>query len=243
LAPTLVKNYVFLVVLLIGISIEIIQTGIHGRISSAGDILRNQLGVLVTFAFFTGKTKKIIFYRIAVSLLVCVAITPLTKAVIDELTALRKFPILANFTTPFEVDRWEPTNLQGMQKSITEDGVTALKLQLTTKKYSGASLFYFPGNWKDYNNLFIRIYSPEKEKLTLFCRIHDQDHNGHYNDRFKRSFILDAGWNNLVIAIDDIQHAPEHRLMNLKKIEELTLFVMQQKQKRVIYVSTIFLAL
>ena len=241
--PLTVKLYVFLLILFVGITIELIQFSINGRSPSSGDVLRNQLGCLITFAFIQSnkKTVRSYLFLISVFLLACIAAVPLARAAFDELTALRQFPILSNFETPFEVDRWKPVMLHNMQKSLTEDRDTGLKLQLTTKKYSGASLFYFPGNWKEYNTLVIRIYFPETDQIQLICRIHDTDHNDNYNDRFNTTFTLHKGWNNLVIPMYDIQHGPENRLLNIQQVEEVTLFVMQEEKNHVIFISSVFL--
>ncbi|MBU1059297.1 MAG: hypothetical protein KJ804_13370 [Proteobacteria bacterium] len=237
------KMYVFIGVLVLGIAIEGLQMGFDGRTPDLGDIIRNQLGCLITFAFFCSEKKKrgFFLYQLAVVMMVGIALYPLSRAVIDELRALRQFPFLSDFETPFEIDRWKDGEMLSVQEGIARHGHHSLKVQLTTETYSGVSLCYFPGNWQGFEKLFISVYSPDDEKLDLVCRIHDSKHNNEYIDRYNKRFILEKGWNDLVIPLSDIQKAPAGRLLNMEKIENLRLFVVKQEKERVVYIDNVYL--
>lgn len=105
------------------------------------------------------------------------------------------------------------------------------------------ALFYFPGNWQGFKRLFISVYSPDDEKLDLVCRVHDSEHTNQYADRFNRRFVLEKGWNDLIIPLADIQRAPVTRLLNMDKIESLGLFVVKQKKERIIYIDNVYLGM
>jgi len=89
--------------------------------------------------------------------------------------------------------------------------------------------------------LSISVFLPEEEQLKLVCRIHDSEHNNEYADRFNRSFVLENGWNDLVIPLNDVQTAPVDRLMKMDRIENVTLFVIRQDKGRVIYIDYVYL--
>jgi len=75
----------------------------------------------------------------------------------------------------------------------------------------------------------------------MVCRVHDSEHNNEYTDRFNRSFILEKGWNDLVISLADIENSPVNRLLNMDKVENLKLFVTSQDKGRIIYIDHIYL--
>ncbi|MBL4901517.1 MAG: hypothetical protein JKY62_12175 [Desulfocapsa sp.] len=241
-----VQGGVFLIVLVSGIVVEGLQMCFDGRSPDVHDILRNQLGSLIALAFFDSGTMRLkrwgaALFRGAVVILLVVASYPLARAVVDECIALSQFPLLSDFATPFEADRWKDEKLVSVQDDIARHGNHSLKVELTTDTYSGVSLCHFPGNWKGFEYLSISVFLPEEEPLKLVCRIHDSEHNNEYADRFNRSFVLENGWNDLVIPLNDVQTAPVDRLMKMDRIENITLFVTRQDKGRVIYIDYVFL--
>ncbi len=183
----------------------------------------------------------VLFFCLFVLILVGIAIFPLTRAVIDEQTALRQFPLLSDFETVFEGDRWKEKELFRVEEGFARHGRHSLKVNLTTDTYSGVSFFYFPGNWQGFESLHVSVYLPDEGKLNLVCRIHDSAHNNEYTDRFNRGFVLEKGWNELVILLADIQHAPVTRLLNMKKIDGLKFFGISQAKERIIYIDHLYL--
>lgn len=241
-----VQVYVFVIVLFLGITVELLQMSFDGRSPSALDVLRNQLGCLLTLAFFDTEHKRfrrqlLFSFRFTVVILLLVAMCPLGRAVIDESIAFSQFPILSDFETPFEIYRWRKDDFLKVSERVARSGTHALKVNLTTDAYSGVSLFYFPGNWKGFGHLYLSIYFPEEGQLELLCRVHDSKHNNEYTDRFNKSFILETGWNDLVISLSDIQNAPINRELDMSRIENFGLFVTRQEKERIIYIDHVYL--
>jgi VanZ family protein len=241
-----VQVYVFLLVLVFGIAVEGLQMCFDGRSPDVHDILRNQLGCLIALAFFDSGKRKLrrgllTSFQVTVVILVGAVMYPLSRAVTDELIALSQFPLLSDFETVFEEDRWKGDKLLNVVEGLARNGRHSLKVQLTTDTYSGVSLFYFPGNWEGFENLYISVFLPEEGQLELVSRVHDSEHNNEYTDRFNRSFVLETGWNDLVISLVDIQNGPVDRLLNMNKIENLGFFVMGQEKERIIYIDHIYL--
>ncbi len=241
-----VQLCVFVTVLILGIFVEVLQMCFGGRSPDINDIVRNQLGCLITLSFFCSGKRRwkrglLVLFRISVLILVGIAMYPLTRAVIDEQTAFRQFPLLSDFETVFEADRWKGKELFRVEEGVARHGQHSLRVQLTTDIYSGVSLFYFPGDWQGFESLHVSVYFPAEGQLKLVCRIHDSAHNNEYTDRFNRSFVLETGWNDLVISLADIQNAPVTRLLNMKKIENLGFFVIRQDKERIIYLDQLYL--
>jgi len=240
------QRAVFLLIFVLGSAVEILQMFFDGRSPDPQDVLRNQLGCLIALAFFAcGKRhlrNKFLFqFQTLVIILVLLVLVPLGRAVVDECIALNQFPLLSDFETPFEADRWKEDALVNVSEDVARHGHHSLKVQLTTNLYSGVELIYFPKNWKNYENLYISVFFPDEGQLKLVCRVHDSEHNNEYIDRFNKNYLLEKGWNDLVIPFTDIENGPEKRLLNMKRIESLMVFVSQQDKEKIIYIDHVYL--
>ena len=240
------NSLVFLLVLASGGIVEGLQMGFDGRIPDFRDILRNQLGCLITLVFFDSlafsKHKKWPYIIQFVTLsMVLVAFYPFVRGVVDEVIAAYQFPVIADFETIFERDRWVDKEIISVEKSLARHGEYSLKVRLNTDTYSGVALCYFPGNWTGYKSLYFSIFHTDKEPLEIVCRIHDADHTNEYADRFNQRLQLQKGWNDFSLLLEDIKHAPASRLLNMKKIVNITFFVIRQEKERIIYLDNIYL--
>ena len=102
---------VIFIAFFLGILIEMAQVGSR-RSSDALDVIRNVIGCLLSLSFFAPSRKTISnlclrSLQVATLLLVAAALFPVVKSIADEIVALRQFPVLSDFETPFEIDRWE----------------------------------------------------------------------------------------------------------------------------------------
>jgi len=248
--PSLFFSF-FGVVFLIGITIEFIQTYSDSRTPDMLDVARNQLGCLLAFAFFVhtkerSKSPRFLRWMQGTALiLLLLALWPLTSAVVDEQIAQHQFPVLADFETPFERERWVNVHQLHQETEIVRHGKHAMRVQLSTNKYSGTSLFYFPGNWAGYHALHCSVYNVQSTPLSLTLRIHDVEHKQHgsrFADRYNKTFVLQPGWNDLVIDLKQVENAPKGRKMDMQHIEGMGLFVVQQAQPVEIILDHVFLA-
>lgn len=241
---------VFAVVFLLGLLVEILQMFSGNRSPDIFDLLRDMVGALVGCSFFSAGRKSISspvlkVLQAAALLLVLCSFWPLARAVIDERVAASQFPVLSDFETPFEIDRWRED--QQLQRASTpvRHGKRSMRVQLSTRKYSGTRLFYFPHDWSGYQWLHFSVYNPYNIRFTLHSRIHDQQHKRHDNifaDRFHAQFALHPGWNDLQISLEAVQQSPAGREMDMHKIEGFGIFVVSQERPRVIYLDYIYLS-
>jgi hypothetical protein len=115
---------------------------------------------------------------------------------------------------------------------------------LSTAKFSGVSLFHFPGDWRGYQTLHCSVYNPLAASLVLIARIHDALHKeqgSEFSDRFNQQFTLQQGWNDLVISLEKVKNAPKGRAMEMQHIEGFGLFVVQQADPLEIYLDHVYL--
>ncbi len=237
-----------LLVLVAGIIIELVQQMIGGRSVSGWDVYRNLLGCLAAFTV-TGSLplakRGYLFLSAAVVILLFAAGRPLYTSLTDEQTARNQFPLLSDFETPFEQNRWKDVRQLQRQKNIVRRGQYGLRVQLSTATYSGTSLFYFPHDWRGFQTLHFSVYNPEEEVLFLHCRIQDGLHAQHgmrFDDRFHKRFTLRPGWNDLSVSLQEVRTAPATRLMDMAQVEGFGLFVIRQPRARVVYLDSIYLS-
>ena len=249
--PFFVFPLYFTFVFFLGFLVELLQMFGGNRTPDIGDVLRNQLGCLTAFAFFIRPS--LFSDRMQAQ---CVQgwcsgfCWPLlsghcVRSLIDEYRAARQFPVLSDFETPFERDRW--VNAQQLQEESerVRHGQKSVRVQLSTAKYSGIALFYFPHDWRGYQTLRCSVYNPQAAGLILNSRIHDVHHKEHeneFNDRFNQQFTLEHGWNDLVISLERVKNAPKGRAMDMEHIEGFGLFVIQQPQSLVLYLDHVYLS-
>ncbi len=232
--------------LFLGFLIEWSQAALD-RTFSFKDILMNTIGSIAAIAFLS--PTRIAFSRnllritqIIICFLILLLTYPLVIVLVDQVVATRQFPVLSNFETPFEINRWGGSAIIAIEKNTVKEGEASLKVQLTTQRYSGISLNHFPPNWHDRDYLHVSIFNPSQEPLKVTLRVNDNEHisNGQlYSDRFNRQFILSYGWNNIDIAIDDIRNAPKNRVMNLRAIRHLGIFTVNLKNPQLIYIDDV----
>ena len=236
--------FVIFIVICLGGLIELAQTG-SIRTPDIMDLIRDIIGCLVALSFWAPARKTISKARLkiwqAISvILVAMAFLPLITAILDEITALKQFPVLADFESRFEMDRWTGDADFSIDHETYYHGKASLKVELNTSLYSGVGLKYFPENWQHYNELQLSIFNPDSEPIKLTCRIHDRQHTRGpqlYEDRFNRKFSVSSGWNLIKIQLKEIENAPGKRKMTLNQIQGLGIFAISLSKPRTVYVD------
>lgn len=237
---------VLLGTLIAGAIVEGIQHG-FGRMPDAGDMAQNLIGCWLALAFFDpvirAQPKPIRRAGILAALgLLTYALWPVAAAVCDEVIAYRQFPVLSSLETPLERSRWTGGERAEISHVHSLDGRHALKVRLTTRRYSGLALSHFPRNWTGFDSLWIGVYNPDAEPISLTCRIHDAAHDHRYEDRYNRKFFLRSGWNRITVDLDAVRRAPDGREMDLSRIMAVGLFSTRLPNPRQIYIDDVRLA-
>jgi VanZ family protein len=242
--PTFQAAIVLTITLTLGIIVEIIQYGFD-RIPDIGDLSRNMIGAMIAI-FFLLPTKAalskpaLIFMKSITIVLALAQLYPLIIALADEHLARQSFPILSDFQTPFQIQRWSEGDNISITAVPNTPGNLALKIDLTTRRYSGTSLKYFPKNWEGYHFFQVRIFNPSAEQISLTCRIHDKKHassNSGYHDRYNKTYKITQGWNTIAIDLQKVRLAPKSRQMDLKQIYGIGIFATQLPHTRTIYID------
>jgi len=233
--------------LFVGVVIEFFQTVIDDRQPDIKDLIRNIIGCLLALTFFSPSRSKIRKIRLRVVqigtiILIILEIIPAAIGMIDEITAYKQLPILADFETPFEIERFSGDAGFTTDNTVARHGNRSLKVWFGTNLYSGVALKYFPSDWKNFSHLKFSIYNPSSDPLNVISRLHDADHydkGGSFDDRFNVKTEILQGWNDIEIALEDVENAPKTRKMNLNHIQGLSVYTVQLPQERIIYIDYI----
>jgi VanZ family protein len=176
------KQFLWVIVLTLsfGILIELIQVRFH-RAPEAGDVMRDMIGSLITISFLSPSRKAISKFSLrllqaCVLLMLLFGTYPLARALADEYMAKDQFPLLSDFETAFEIDRWGENSGLAIQHGIAIHGESSLKVPLSTELYSGVSFLYFPRDWRNFHFLNFAVFNPSGASLTIGCRINDIRH-------------------------------------------------------------------
>ncbi len=230
------------IVLLLGVLIEEVQL-VLGRVYSFDDIYRNCLGTSLALVFhprtqLTDKRLRVTLRALSILPLLAVLL-PITKNSIDWISASLSFPVLSNFESAFERERWTGDDLTIIE---LDSGNRVMAYQFDTTRYSSLSLTHFPGNWVGYRCLRYRIFNPAADSLQLTIRINDRTHDetGYdYRDRFSFSFEVVSGWNDYTLDLNDVRNAPRARSMNLAEIAEVIFFTTRLGDSATLYFDDI----
>lgn len=235
------------VALLLGAVTEWLQYG-SMRSASLGDLGRDMIGCLLALVLMPGSLPGQRLRRplqVLVFLLFVWQLRPLLTAVLDEYHARMAFPILADFSAPFELQRWQHGSASRAIIAVPASQRRLLQIGLGTEQYSGAGLSYFPGDWTAYTQLEVRLLNPGTA-LPLTFRVHDRQHQAPgsdyaYADRFNRSVTIQPGWNQIEFELDEIASSPTGRRMDMTQVADFTLFSVDLPDRRTLYLESVTL--
>ncbi|WP_459946114.1 VanZ family protein [Desulfocastanea catecholica] len=235
----------FLTVTCLAFGTELLQLLITDRFFSWGDVGMDLMGGATALLWRAGRglPRLQATLTVVVSIaLVCVNFVPLGRVLVDEYRSGRDFPLLAGFETSIELRRWASDRVELSRVTLPRvQGNSSARITLTTDKYSGVALKYFPGDWQGRRALAFHVFNPG-HPLTLHYRVHDALHRGemqNFGNRYNGRTLLTEGWNEIIIPMADILAAPEGRPMDVTKIRGFGVFVVQQKERRVLFLDNV----
>jgi VanZ family protein len=204
-----------------------------GRDASVHDASRDMLGGLLALAWLDSARGHLtpVLRRAgrAGSLVVLgAALAPLAAALADEQLGRLAFPVLADFETPFEADRWEGSAAHAIDPSRASHGNASLRVELIPADYSGVALVRAPRDWRGYRRLRLEAFNAGTETLEVFGRIHDGEHDRRgpsYGERYNTAFRLTPGWTALTIDLAAAERGPAARHLDMSDIRGFMLFV------------------
>ncbi|MDA8164753.1 MAG: hypothetical protein M0017_06955 [Desulfobacteraceae bacterium] len=241
--PPLQLGIVLIVVLAVGGAIELIQPR-FGRTASWADLGLDLVGGLLGLLFLAPVRRELDRRLLAGGRIAAIALAALGNAspaltLWDMSQAARSFPVLGDFESRLEADRWTAGTID---RTLARHGSGSLRVTLGTEPYSGTALTRCFGDWRGYSAFVLSIHNPGPGALRITLSIRDQAHErrgGRYRDRFNRAFRLVPGWNDLRIPISEIEQAPAGRKLDLSRLTQVVIFAEKLEAPRVIHLDDI----
>lgn len=219
-------------VLLTGVAIEYIQLQV-GRNASGADVFNNLIGFWLGVVWLAPAKPWI---RWAVTALIIPSLFSIAVAALVQAHQAWQFPVLADFEGTLEQQR-----LRGpvfLSRKHVQQGEGSLEIRFTRRKYSGAYINVFHGDWSGYRELVMDFYNPGPSELVVTLRISDRSHDrgaNDYDDRFNRRLHLQSGWNQVRIPVQEIREMPVDRAMQMNQVRTLGVYTTYLKEPRVLY--------
>jgi hypothetical protein len=151
-------------------------------------------------------------------------------------------PLVASFERPTELSRW---NWQNCRVEPTPagatDGHSALRVDLLPGRYPGLRMIHPLPDWSRYQRLLIDVQLVDGPPLNIVVKIEDREHNYETEDRFQQVVQLVPGAQRIDIDLSAVANSPRERRMDMRRISTLSLFTVNLKSARTIYVDRIWL--
>ena len=171
-------------------------------------------------------------WRAAAGLVILfLGLLPFARLCLAYVNRAAAYPVLLDFSS-----RWPMPFLfvQGCQFRLLEPPPAwnsppamrrvALFDCLPADNYPG--IMYEPvADWRNFDRLVVDLFWDSPQAREMVLRVHDKYYGERFEDRFNRSFIVRAGWNQMVVPLDDVRRGPRDREIDLSQIDRLGLFV------------------
>jgi len=240
---------VLLIAMLMGVLVEALQIASQ-RDASLNDIYRNFLGIMAAVCLLVlFNTKKLPYRKLGSAVLIIVAATflwfglnPLFHLSWHYFERHNAFPVIIEFDAGWSTSFVRYSNAR-MVKTL-DAGQQRNRLHTVRfypGNYPGVSIIEPEPDWSDYGYLSLIVHSMSASPHYMVLRVHDENHNQQYTDRFNKRLVIQPGVNKFSISLDQIRFAAVDRELDLKNIAGLVLFSGRLKQPLQIAVSNITL--
>jgi len=216
-----------------GLFVELIQLLI-GRDFELQDLANDVSGAIIGYFVYYllhAKISKLhnIIAVLSIVLLLMISLYPLANVLVDEMKMENEFPVLSDFESATQLSRWDvkQANLS-LNKHHVQQGEYSLQAIFFPDAFPDITLQHFPRDWSGYKNIKFSLYNKAQDPIVIELKVYDEDHMKYgyqYTDRFNRELLLQPGWNNIFISLNEIFNSPEKRTMDRTRIKSFSLFL------------------
>ncbi|OUS09366.1 hypothetical protein A9Q90_03385 [Gammaproteobacteria bacterium 54_18_T64] len=221
-----------IVALGLGAGIEYLQLQL-GRSFSCADIVNDVIGAnlgLLVLALYKTRVKGLerLTIQLGFILMLGLGLRDVELQLWDEWAMRSDFPVLANFETSIQLQRWEFANVVARRsQQFSRSDSYSLEAQFLNGDYPSISLNHLIGDWSGLQFLHLSVYSVSEQITSFELEVFDRQYrlNGfHFDDKFNTPLAIAPGWNFINIPLQVIENAPQQRNMDMRFIQSLSLF-------------------
>lgn len=229
---------VLVVLTLIGLIAEYIQTYLPARKASSDDLWRNLAGTttgLIAYSLYRFRERLslaiVLSGLLALSLIALWVCRPAFELAVYA-TLKTNPPTIISFDDPFvgsmiSTTGGAKTTFDTLAGSANTPRKRTLRMDFAQQPYSGVILHEPEGLHAGSGVLALQLLNNDNQPRTLELRIHDSGHDNSYEDRFNTLFYVEPGENEVTIPVESIHSLggqTNTRLMDMHNISELQLF-------------------
>ena len=148
--------------------------------------------------------------------------------------------IISDFENTADVSKWDgvPTKRVLAKDYFNQEGHW-LKITYPKGDYPGLDAFRtIPRDWRKYQTLCFDIYNPSETVIQFGILIRDEL-GDNYPQRYDGEFGLKPGMNNFELNITGIKTNDKSRILQIDKMKELTLFLIQPPQDITLFLNNV----
>ncbi|MBE9561179.1 MAG: hypothetical protein IMF15_10350 [Proteobacteria bacterium] len=238
---------VLFLMLLFGVAIELIQSGLH-REASMDDLYKDFYGIIsgLGFVMFVRqkKARNRIFSLVFSFAILFLGVGSLFQLGWHYVQRDSAFPVLVDFDKNWSASfvRFNNTELLGHANTERTNNEGFYRIRFDVAQYPGVSVIEPEENWSGFNRLHFDVYSDNASDIEMVLRIHDQLHTQAHSDRFNKVYVIRHGLNKIDVNLTDVRKAPIDRELDLMNIAGVEFFLINSKTSVFLEVSNIFLA-
>jgi hypothetical protein len=149
--------------------------------------------------------------------------------------------ILIDFESEGELQQlnWECHKWFELSKENVTSGNYSLKVTLPAGQYPGIVFENLRTDWSESKFLRMDVFNCSPEEVKFHIRIDDHKSGWEYANRFDINFALNPGMNNISVPTDTIRTNIHSRRLNLKKIEDMMVWIPNNERTRELYIDNV----
>jgi hypothetical protein len=168
-----------------------------------------------------------------ITICVCVLLG-CTKPPTDEL-------VLLDFENDEELEQlfWKCFTLYSISGEHATHGRKSLKLELFPSSWPGVTPKLSVHDWRGFKAFGFDVYNPGESEIKINVRIDDRDDFPDYGNRYNHSFFLKPGLTRVEIPVEALITSGTQRILDLKRIYSVAIFLGHPKQKYILYLDAV----
>jgi VanZ family protein len=207
----------------LGAGSELLQL-LVGRQASVIDLLHNLLGITAAVLLSAGARHRTWRGALATGCMLLAA-APLAWNLVAYSDRNRQFPVLFSYDSVLDLHFLERsgTTRRRVWPARCEDG--SLRVPLDARRFAGILLHEPVADWHAKSRLKIQLSTAGDEPLELTVRVHDEQHDWTYSDRFNEQIVLaPASVQTIAIPLERIRDAPRGRKLDMTHVAGVAVF-------------------
>ncbi len=137
-------------------------------------------------------------------------------------------PVLATFDDSWELGIYRPLGEAELSTKIPPEewpirSGTIMAIDLALSRYSGIIIDPYP-DWSEYQSISFVAASADGEVHEIWIRVHDAEHNSHWEDRYNKKLQIRPSVARYEIELSDLRSSIEYREFEVSRVANIVLY-------------------